>query len=60
MKKNQLHLEKLSLDNYRQVIKLRVTKEQDNYVARNSTSLIHAFVEMSNDKPVWSNTYKTI
>ena len=54
MKKNQLHLEKITWDNYRQVIKLRVTKEQDNYVARNSASLIHAFLEMSNGTPVYA------
>ena len=52
MKKVNIHLEKISWDNYQRVLKLRVTKEQDQYVARNKTSLIQAFVESSNGTPV--------
>ena len=54
MKKANIHLEKISWENYRKVLKLRVTKEQDNFVARNNASLIHAFLEMSNGKPVYA------
>ncbi len=54
MKKNQIHLEKISWDNYIKVIKLRVTKEQENYVASNRASLIHAFLEMSEGTPVYA------
>ena len=36
MNTEQLHFEKITWDNYRKIINLRVTKEQDDYVARNS------------------------
>lgn len=51
----KIHLEKVNWGNYRKVLKLRVTKEQENYVASNKASLIHAFLEMSvsiNDFPI--------
>ena len=54
MKKLNIHLEKINWENYRKVLKLRVNKEQDNFVARNNASLIHAFVEMSNGTPVYA------
>ena len=55
MKKMSIHLEKISWENYYKVLKLRVTKEQENYVASNKASLIHAFVETyTNNTPVWA------
>ena len=58
MKKNnmekKIHLEKVNWDNYGKVLKLRVTKEQENYVASNKASLIHAFLEMSEGTPVYA------
>ena len=58
MKKSNIHLEKISWDNFRKVLKLRVSKEQKNNVAPNSTSLIHAFLELSNGTPVYSFAIK--
>ena len=52
MKKNDIHLEKINWDNYVKALKLRVTKEQENFVASNETSLIQAFVEASSGTPV--------
>ena len=50
--KNQIHLEKINWDNYGKVLKLKVTKEQENFVASNKASLIHAFIALSNGDPV--------
>ena len=47
MSTEQIHLEKITFDNYYKLTKLRVTKEQDNYVARNTYSLIHAYIWLS-------------
>ncbi len=47
MSTEQIHLEKITWDNYEQLCKLRVKKEQDDYVARNNESLIHAYVAIS-------------
>ena len=58
MKRTDIHLEKISWDNYRKVLKLRVTKEQDNFVATNKASLIHAFVESSSGTPVYAFAIK--
>ena len=44
---NKIHLEKVTWDNYQKVLKLRVTKEQENFVASNKASLIHAFLSVS-------------
>ena len=52
--KNQIHLEKVTWDNYQKVIKLRVRKEQKYFVASNRTSLIHAFLSSSEGMPVWA------
>lgn len=43
----KIYLKKVNWDNYGKVLKLRVTKEQENYIASNKASLIHAFLEMS-------------
>ena len=53
-----IHLEKISWKNYNKVLKLRVSKEQENYVASNKASLIHAFIELSNGKPVYAFAIK--
>ena len=50
--KNQIHLEKVNWDNYEKVLKLKVTKEQENFVASNKASLIHAFLVSSEGVPV--------
>ena len=54
MRKMNIHLEKISWENYYKVLKLRVNKEQENYVAANDTSLIQAFVQSSSGTPVYS------
>jgi len=54
MRKANIHLEKISWDNYIKVLKLRVTKEQENFVASNRASLIHAFIESSEGVPVYA------
>ena len=38
-----IHLERLTWDNYDDVLKLKVAKEQKEYIVPNSDSLIHAF-----------------
>ncbi|MBO4394655.1 MAG: hypothetical protein J5800_09965 [Spirochaetales bacterium] len=43
----ELHLEKITWDNYAKICRLRVTKEQDDYVARNERSLVHAYIALS-------------
>ena len=48
----QIHLEKITWDNYYAITKLRVTKEQGDYVAQNKWSLVHAYVGLSNGAPV--------
>ena len=58
MKKTNIHLEKIDWNNYYKVIKLRVNKEQENFVATNKASLIHAFIEMSSGKPVYAFAIK--
>ena len=52
--KNQIHLEKVNWDNYEKVLKLKVTKEQENFVASNKTSLIHAFLSLSEGTPTYA------
>ena len=54
MNKNQIHLEKVTWDNYDKVLKLKVSKEQRMFVASNKTSLIHAFLSSSEGMPVWA------
>lgn len=54
MTKSKIHLEKINWDNYTKVLKLSVTKEQEDYVASNKASLIHAFLEMSEGIPVYA------
>ena len=42
----QIHLEKIVWDNYGDVTKLRVAKEQKGFVAPNADSLIDAYFAM--------------
>ena len=49
-----IHLEKVNWDNYEDVLKLKVTKEQEEYVAKNDISLIHAFLALSDGNPVYA------
>lgn len=56
--KNNIHLEKVSWENYYKIIKLRVSKEQKHFVATNKTSLAHAFLTFSEGKPVYAFAIK--
>ena len=47
---NQIRLEKLTWDTVDDVIKLRVSKEQKAFVAKNSDSVIDAYFAMTEDK----------
>ncbi len=47
MSAEQIHLEKITWDNYYKLTGLGVKKEQRNYVASNATSLIHAYIALS-------------
>ena len=49
-----IHLEKINWDNYGKVLKLKVNKDQENFVATNKTSLIQAFIELSSGIPVYA------
>lgn len=49
-----VHLKKVDWDNYEEVLKLHVSKEQEDYVADNDMSLIHAFLAMSEGDPVFA------
>ena len=49
-----IQLKKVDWDNYEDVIKLHVTKEQEDFVADNDASLIHAFLAMSEGEPVFA------
>ncbi len=48
-----IHLEKVDWDNCRDVLKLSVTKEQEDFVASNDQSLIHAFLALQEDAIVY-------
>lgn len=50
----QIRLEKVTWDNYLKVLKLKVRKDQEEYVASNKASLIQAFLEMSEGHPVYA------
>ena len=53
--KTNIRLEKVNWDNYYEVIKLKVTKQQKNFVAENKSSLAHAFLVSSNyNVPVYA------
>ena len=54
MANDAIHLEKVTWENYDDVLKLKVTKEQENFVASNRTSLIQAFLTLSSNTPVYA------
>ena len=47
MSTEQVRLEEVAWKNYSQLIKLRISKEQNRFVARNTNSLIHAYLWLS-------------
>ena len=49
-----IHLEKVSWENYEKVLKLRVTREQMDFVASNDYSLIHAYLAIAEGEPVYA------
>ena len=49
-----IHLEKVDWDNYEKVIKLHVAKDQEDFVADNDESLIHAYLALSDGDPVFA------
>ena len=46
----ELHLEKITWDNFEKIINLQVKKEQRAFVARNKDSLVHASIRMTDEK----------
>ena len=53
MREPNIHLEKVTDDNVDAIVKLRVSKEQRNYVASNNWSLIDAYLSLAEGKPVF-------
>ena len=53
MQKPKIHLEKITFNNLGSIVKLRVAKEQKNYVAGNDWSLMQAYVTLSEGDPVF-------
>lgn len=53
-KKLNIHLEKVTYDNITKVLRLRVTKEQRNFVADNRTSIIQAYLSVVDEEPVFT------
>lgn len=49
----QLHLEKITKANAEEIIKLKVRKEQEEFVASNALSLAHAYVALINNQSVF-------
>ena len=49
----KIHLEKVTWDNYWRVIHLQVSKEQRNFVATNTLSLAHAYLNTTENIPTW-------
>lgn len=47
---NQIHLEKLTWDTVDDVLKLRVSKEQKEFVAKNSDSIIDAYFFLTEER----------
>ena len=53
MQTDQIHLEKITYDNVGEIVELRVAEEQKGFVASNDWSLIHAYLSLSEGKPVY-------
>lgn len=52
-KNSKIRLEKITYDNVGAVLRLRVAKEQRNFVADNEWSLIQAYLTLTEGKPVF-------
>jgi diamine N-acetyltransferase len=53
VKQSQIHLEKVTDDNVEDIVKLRVAKEQKEYVASNEWSLVDAYLSLAKGEPVF-------
>lgn len=53
MKKNDIHLERITFDNVGKVLKLRVAKDQKGFVGTNEQSLALAYATLSDGDPVF-------
>ena len=49
MTTEQIHLEKVTWDNFKAILRLHVNKEQKDFVASNKDSLVHAAIFMSSE-----------
>ena len=49
-----IHLEKIVYENYRDVVKLHVSKEQENFVASNLVSLADAYITLMDEEPIFT------
>ena len=50
---NKIRLEKINDDNFYEITKLKVSKEQKNFVATNTYSLVHAYLALVNGQSVF-------
>ena len=50
---SNIRLEKINDDNFYAITKLRIKKEQKGFVADNTYSLVHAYLEVINNRPVF-------
>ena len=53
MKKNDIHLERITFDNVGKVLKLRVAKDQKGFVGSNEQSLALAYATLADGDPVF-------
>ncbi len=49
----EIRLERINDDNFYAITKLSLRKDQKNYVASNTYSLVHAYLALINQKPVF-------
>ena len=49
-----IHLEKIVYENYRDVLKLHVSKEQEKFVADNEWSLVNAYITLMDGEPIFT------
>ena len=50
---SDIRLEAINDDNFYAITKLKVSREQKNFVATNTYSLVHAYLALKNNKPVF-------
>ena len=53
MKRYEIHLEKITFDNVREILKLRVARDQKGFVGGNEQSLALAYITLSEGDPVF-------